>query len=173
MVFGLIADPLPRVTREKRNLAMESYPLPNQVFELSIEVPFPGIDVAHANGHIHTTWRFVGDEITQAETRCFKLVSIGAQKDFSTAKQELRGHGYLPPAQYVEAFRARFPKNDKKGSINVGDSVFIDPCGRPCFATIRQGNYIDLQEIHAGPVDNPKPYWFPDSDRYLVEVRDA
>ncbi len=115
------------------------YPADDEVFELSIE-PFTGLEMVRDDGFDNWhKWQFNGKEITERETKRFKLVPVGYQPNFDAVKEKLAKHGTIPQGQWRKAFKKAYPKPDGKGPVGVADASWVNPSGGVGFPCVRGG----------------------------------
>jgi len=78
-------------------------------------------------------WPFDGTQLTGKQTREFKWVAVGRQKDLDAVRAALAEHGDVPEGQWLEAIREQFEPESWRG---IADSSWLDPGvgrrGFPC-----------------------------------------
>ena len=142
-----------------------SWPAVGEIFELVLDgnaSENQPLAMVQRDGHNPQGWRHQGPVVGGRRTKRFKLVEIGYCRNFDEVRCKLTAHGEIPEGQWREAFKARYPKADGKGTIGIADASWVDPVADanfPCVYT-RGGSDFDW----AGGV-------FVDSWRWLVEVK--
>ncbi len=142
---------------------MPQYPVDDEVFTLTIEKPFTGLEMVRDYGFIEwQRWKFFGQEITEPQTKSFKLVSIGRCIDFDMVKRKLTEHGAIPQGQWCRALASAYPKAVRNGPIGVADASWGEPSPADHFPFILD----DGDESFDHVVDMFDGAW-----RWLVEAR--
>jgi len=95
-----------------------------QTFKLTLN-PVKGVDFPKKFGY-SGDWKFTGKEITEKQTKAFKLVEVGYQPDFESLKKELEKHGTIPQGQWIMAFKEKYPKGIGEW-VGIADSSWVDP----------------------------------------------
>lgn len=155
-----------KVSRRLAAVLMEgrqvAWPRPGEVFELTIDTPFPGLDMVRDDGYGNwQEWRFTGSEITVPETKRFELVEIGYQPNFEAVKRELGKHGTIPQGQWRKALRQKFSLAHGR-LVGVADSSWVSPGGGVGFPYVHGGGFGYFDWAGRGFSDD----WF-----WLVEVK--
>lgn len=113
------------------------YPADGEIFTLTINRPFTGLEMVRDDGFSNwQEWKFTGQEIAVAQTKRFKLVSIGEQMNWEAIILELVKHGKIPMGQWRKVFKGAYPEPDKNGPIGIADVSWINPRGSANFPYI-------------------------------------
>ena len=142
---------------------MPDYPKDDEVFSLTIETPFTGLDMVRDDGFVNwQEWKFIGEEIAEPQTKRFKLVTIGRCIDFDMVKRKLAEHGAIPQGQWRRPLAKAFPKAISNGPIGISDASWVDPGPTDQFPFILDEGEESFDHV----VDMFDGTW-----RWLVEVK--
>lgn len=129
-----------RPAPEPSTLAIPQYPANGVIFELTLNFDATEADptqMVRVGGYGPSEkWRFVGKKMCGIQTRCFKLVQVGACRNFNEVLQNLAQYGEIV-GQSCAAFKVAFPKPDGNGPIGIADASWVDPDGKLCFPFVR------------------------------------
>lgn len=105
-----------------------------EVFELTLNGDSTDpIGMLKSDGINPKGWKHDGPKVTGPQTRRFKLVQVGYQKNLDAVREALASHGNIPEGQWREAFKAVYPTPDGKGPIGIADPSWVDQDGRRFF----------------------------------------
>ncbi|OGH68918.1 MAG: hypothetical protein A3J66_02130 [Candidatus Magasanikbacteria bacterium RIFCSPHIGHO2_02_FULL_47_14] len=114
-----------------------TYPALDEIFELTLDGDAPEnrpLEMVRADGYDEPEkWKHTGLTVTGQQTRRGKLVLVGYCDSFDEVKAKLAAQGTIPEGQWREAFKARYPTLDGKGSIGVADASWASPHGGASF----------------------------------------
>lgn len=121
--------------------AIPPYPAVGVEFELKLDFDAPEADpiaMVRADGYgSPEKWKFTGRKGSGIQTRCFKLVRVGACRDLDEVRQKLAQYGEAPEGQWREAFKAAYPKPDGQGPVGFADPSWVSPSGDVRFPFVR------------------------------------
>lgn len=116
---------------------IQPYPDAGEIFELTLNGDASEndpIEMVRRDGYgAPEEWIFKGKRLAGIQIRKFKLVSVGYCRNLDEVRQKLKSHGEIPEGQWREAFKAKFPKADGKGSIGVADPSWVHSSGSANF----------------------------------------
>lgn len=167
------------------------YPALNTPFNLFIDRPFTGMDMAYAvfsnkerypaphfapeSSQADHGWSFDGREMDGFQFRAFMLVNVGYQRDHKELVQALEKLGTIPEGQWCVPFMKAFPVADKRHSVAIADASWCN--GNPhgmTFPRIGQDGelgFADMREDRGGFRDEPM-HGYDESIFWLLEVRE-
>lgn len=114
----------------------KTYPADGEVFELTLDGSAPEnqpFEMVNRDGYDPKGWKHNGPTVTGTQTRRGKLVSVGDCRTWSELERKLKEHGELPPGQWRQAFKNKFPTPDSMGPIGFADRSWSRPFGDPGF----------------------------------------
>jgi len=152
--------------REKATTTeLPTYPKVGEVFELTLD-PVKGLEMLKNSPREYLSdqeyWELRCQEITEPETRRFKLVSEDYKWAFNILCKALRKHGKVATAPWREALRASF-RPDGHGPVGVAYDAWVDPDGDVYFPYVDTDGYSYFTwHVNCGEFDG--------SWRWLVQV---
>lgn len=128
--------------------AIVAYPAVGEAFELTLDgdaLENQPLEMVRRDGYIGN-WTHRGPLVNGAETRRFKLVSVGYCANWNELTQrKLAKHGEISPGQWREAFKKKYPTPDDNGLIGFPDASWAGPGGGARFPCVHAGGGSDFR----------------------------
>lgn len=128
-----------RSPNAKLDPAPKFLPLPKdgEVFELTIDGDaVDPIEMVRGDGYNNPEqWQFNGPKVVGTQTRRFKLVGVGYQRNGGAINKVIAKHGTPALGQYREAFKEKY---GCRKLVGFTGSEWVDPFGRR-FPCVREG----------------------------------
>ncbi|TSC74820.1 MAG: hypothetical protein G01um101430_739 [Parcubacteria group bacterium Gr01-1014_30] len=118
---------------------MHSYPKVGEVFELTLDFDAAEnqpLEMVRRDGYDPRVWNYTGKKVMGRCTSYFKLVKVGYCRNLDQVRQKLAAHGEIPEGQWRQAFKAAYPKPDRKGLIGVADPSWALSGGSATFPCV-------------------------------------
>jgi hypothetical protein len=122
-----------------------TYPKVEEVFELTLDGAAPEnepLEMVSEFGFNSAGWRHDGPTVSGKQTRRFKFVQVGYCSTVEKVKEKTKAHGEIPEGQWINAFKAAYPKPDGQGPIGFADASWIGADGRANFPYVASVGFL-------------------------------
>lgn len=86
-------------------------------------------------------WSHSGPVVSGLQTKSFMLMRFDFSHNLVELLRQLSEPGGIPPGQWRQAFKAAYPKYDRKGPIGVPDASWFNPKGNAHFPIVGGHGY--------------------------------